>query len=40
MVSPAEEGGLKESRDTENNIIIGDLTLRNILQPQLKNMTP
>ena len=39
MVSPAEEGGLKEERDSENISIIGDSTLRNILPPQLKNMT-
>ena len=39
MVSSPEEGGLKEARDTYNNIIISDSTLRNILPPQLKNMT-
>ena len=39
MVSPPEEGLLKEARDEDNNIIIGYSTLRNILPPQLKNMT-
>ena len=34
MVSPPEEGGLKEARDADNNIIIGDSTLRNILPPK------
>ena len=38
MVSLPEEGGLKESRDAKYNIIIFDLTLHNILLPQLKNM--
>ena len=31
--------GLKEEIDAENNIIIGDLTLSNILPPRLNNMT-
>ena len=39
MVSPPEEGGLKESRDKDNNIIISDSTLINIIPPQIKNMT-
>ena len=39
MVSPPYEGGLKEARYPNNNIVISDSTLRNILQPQLKNMT-
>ena len=39
MVSPPEEGGTQEARDADNNIIISDLTLCNILPPQLKNMT-
>ena len=34
-----QEGGLKEARDEDNNIIISDSTLLNILPPQLKNMT-
>ena len=32
-VSPQQEGGLKESRPVENNIIISNSTLRNILPP-------
>ena len=39
MVSPPEEGGIKEARDADNNIIISDSTLRPILPPQLKNMS-
>ena len=39
MVSPPEEGVLKDTRDEENNIIISDSTKQNILPPQLKNMT-
>ena len=39
MVIPTEEGGLKESIDAEDNIIISYSTLCNILPPQLKNMT-
>ena len=38
MVSPPEEGGLKEAIDADNNIIISDSTLRKILPPQLNNM--
>ena len=38
MVSPPEEGVLKEERYAEDNIIIGDLTIRNILPPKLKKM--
>ena len=39
MVSPIEEGGLKEARDKDDNIIISDTNLRNILPPQVKKMT-
>ena len=39
MVSPPEEGILKEERDAEDKIIISDSTLREILPPQLKEMT-
>ena len=39
MVGPPEEGGLKEARYTDNNIIISDSNLCNILPPQLNNMT-
>ena len=38
MVSPPGEGGPKEARDEENNIIISDANLRNIIPPQLKDM--
>ena len=38
MVSPPEEGGLKEAIDSYINIIIGDSTLCKILPPQLNNM--
>ena len=38
-VIPLEEGGLKESRDADNYIIISDSTSRDILPPQLKNMS-
>ena len=36
MVSPTKEGGPKEARYKENNIIISDSTLLNIIPPQLK----
>ena len=39
MVSPIEDGGRKEARDKYRNIIISDTTLRNILPPQVYNMT-
>ena len=39
MVSPPEEGGPKEERDKDNNIIISDSTLQNTLPTQLKNTT-
>ena len=39
MISTPKEGGLKEERDSEDNIIIIDSTLRNILPTQLMNMT-
>ena len=38
MVSPQEEGRLKEARYKEDNIILSDSTLRNILPPKLNNM--
>ena len=37
-MSPKEEGGMKEARDEDNNIIIGDAALQNILTPQLKTL--
>ena len=39
MVITPEEGGLKEARDAENNIIISDSTLRNILPRKINNTT-
>ena len=39
MLSLPEEGGLKESKDADNNIIIIDSTLRKIIKPQLKKKT-
>ena len=36
LVSDPNDGGLKEARDDENNIIISDSTLRSLLPPQLK----
>ena len=38
MASQPESVGLKEARYSENNIIIGDLTLRNVLPPQIINV--
>ena len=32
--SDPEDGGLKEARDTDNNIIISDSTLSSLLTPQ------
>ena len=39
MTGPLEEGGLKEARYEQNNIIISDSMLRNFLLPQLKNIS-
>ena len=39
MVNLIEEGGLKEAKNKDNNIIISDSISRNIFPPQLKNMT-
>ena len=36
--SDPEDSGLKEARDSENNIIIIDSTLRSLLPPQLKKV--
>ena len=38
MVSPLKEGGIRQARDTNNNIIIRDYTLYTILPPPLKKM--
>ena len=39
MVSPPEEGGLKEARDEQKNIRMSDSTLHNIFPDQLKMMS-
>ena len=39
MVIPPKEGGIKEARNTDNNIIISDSTWHKIVPPQLKKMT-
>ena len=39
MVSPIEEGGIKEAREKYSNIIISDTTLRKILPPLVKKIT-
>ena len=39
MTSTPEEGGLKEARYADNNIIMSDSILRSILSPQLNNMS-
>ena len=36
LVSSTIDGGLKESRDEDDNIIISDSALRSLLPPQLK----
>ena len=39
LVSATKGGGLKESRDTDYNIIISDSTLRSLLPTQFKKKT-
>ena len=38
LVSDPNDGGLKDARDEDDNIIISDYTLRSLLPPQLKQM--
>ena len=38
IVNEPEDGGLKEARYAENNIVISDYTLSSLLPPQLKNV--
>ena len=38
-VSDPNDGGLKDSRDEDDNIIISDYTLHSLLPPQLKQMS-
>ena len=39
LVSDPNDGGFKDARDEENNIIITDSTFRLLLPPQLKQMS-
>ena len=39
LVSDPGDGGLKDARDKDDNIIISDSTLRSLLPPQLKKCT-
>ena len=39
MVIFIEEGGLKEARDVDNNIMFNDSTLQSILSPQIMKMS-
>ena len=39
LVSDPNDGGLKNSRDEDDNIIISDYTLRSLLPLQLKQMS-
>ena len=39
LISTAKYGGLKEARDEDDKIIIGDSILRSLLPPQLKKMS-
>ena len=38
-ISPLEDGGIKDARDAENNIIISDSMLHNILSHQINKRT-
>ena len=39
LVSDPNDGGIKDARDEDDNIIISDSTLRSLLSPQLKQMS-
>ena len=39
LVSNTDNGGIKESIDEDNNIVISDYTLHSLLPPQLKNVS-
>ena len=39
LVSDPHDGGLKDDRDKDDNIIISDSTLHSLLTPQLKQMS-
>ena len=38
LVSDTNDGGLKDARDEDDNIIISDYTFRSILPPQFKKL--
>ena len=38
LVSDTNDGGIKDARDKDYNIIISDSTLRSLFPPQLKNV--
>ena len=39
LVSDPNDGGLKDARDEDDNIIISDSTLRSLFPPQLKQIS-
>ena len=39
LVGDPNDGGLKDARDENDNIIISDFTLRSLFPPQLKKMS-
>ena len=39
LVSDPNDGGIKDDRDEDDNIIISDSTLRSLLPPQFKKMS-
>ena len=39
LVNNPEDGGIKEARDADDNIIISESTLRSLFPPQLKNIS-
>ena len=39
LVSDTNDGGIKDSRNEDDNIIISDSTLRSLLPPQLKKIS-
>ena len=39
IVSATKDGGLKEARDEDDNIIISDSTLRSLLPPRLRKFS-
>ena len=39
LVSDPNDGGIRDAKDEDDNIIISDSTLRPLLSPQLKNIS-